>query len=80
MKITTTSRGFRRAEFSDKYGDECSIQESSLATEHAIWLGCNEGRHVEGVCLARMHLTQELASQLLPLLQYFVDSGELPNK
>jgi len=26
----------------------------------------------------RMHLTQELAAELIPLLQHFVDTGELP--
>lgn len=34
-----TDRGFTRAEFTDRYGVKCSIQESSLATEKAIWLG-----------------------------------------
>jgi hypothetical protein len=33
----------------------------------------------EGVHLrTRMHLTQELAEALIPLLQHFVETGELP--
>lgn len=39
MKNTTTARGFSTIEFTDRYGDNCIIQESSLATEAAIWLG-----------------------------------------
>jgi len=78
--INKTGRGFRRSDFSDLYGAQASIQESSLATEHALWLGLNEGvhHHVTGDCMARMHLSRELAAALLPLLQHFVDTGELP--
>ena len=32
-------RGFRGLNFKDYYGHSCSIQDSSLATEDAIWLG-----------------------------------------
>jgi hypothetical protein len=39
MDIGKTERGFRKAEFIDHYGEGCSVQESSLATEAAIWLG-----------------------------------------
>ena len=79
MKIFKTSRGFRRSDFKDFYLEDCSIQESSLATDNAIWLGQNRGTHLEtGECLARMHLNQEQVKALLPLLQHFVDTGELP--
>lgn len=80
MKLTPTSRGFMRAEFVDHYGEACSIQQSSLAEPAAIWLGCDTGthHHVTGKCLARMHLTQEHVLALLPLLQHFADTGELP--
>lgn len=37
-----SDRGFGRVEFCDKYGSQCSLQDSSLATEPAIWLGVNE--------------------------------------
>lgn len=34
-----TSRAFRLGLFRDRNGEECSIQESSLATERCLWLG-----------------------------------------
>lgn len=79
MKVTKTERGFYRADFIDRYGADCSIQESSLAGEDCIWLGMNSGthHHVTNECLARMHLTQKMAKQLIPLLQKFVDTGGL---
>jgi hypothetical protein len=82
MTITlapANDRGFLRGEFLDRYGEKCSIQKSSLATEDCIWLGCNhetvdkEGRP----CGARMHLTQAMAADLIPLLTKFVETGEL---
>jgi hypothetical protein len=81
MEITYTGRGFGRAEFKDRYGEACSIQESSSAEEHCIWLGCEHETIHEKTgerCGARMHLTQELVAGLLPLLQHFVETGELP--
>jgi hypothetical protein len=41
MKVDHTSRGFQIIEFTDIYGIECSLQQSSLATP-AVWLGPNE--------------------------------------
>jgi hypothetical protein len=73
-------RGFQKGKFKDRYGADCSIQESSLARERCIWLGCDhetvdqQGRP----CGARMHLTQEMAADLIPLLQNFVATGVLP--
>ncbi len=42
MKIEKTERGFGYIKFLDRYDVECSLQESSLATEACIWLGCNK--------------------------------------
>lgn len=77
MQIHKTERGFSRVDFTDRYGMACSLQDSSLATEDAIWLGCNEGLHHQGECLARMHLTREMVADLLPLLQRFVETGSI---
>lgn len=77
LKFEPTARGFQRADFKDLYGAECSIQRSSLADPPAIWLGQNSGSHHQGECLARMHLTQEMAAALIPLLKKFVETGEL---
>jgi len=76
--IKRTERGFSAGDFTDLYGEACSIQESSLATDDALWLGCNKGTHHEGDCMARMHLSREMAAALIPLLQHFVDTGYLP--
>ncbi|MEE9214837.1 MAG: hypothetical protein V3U54_08605 [Thermodesulfobacteriota bacterium] len=72
-----TNRGFRRDEFFDIYGDKCSIQESSLATKEALWLGMVEGKHVDGHCLSRMHVDKKLARWLIKKLQRFVDRGNI---
>lgn len=79
LDLQPTERGFLRAEFKDRNGIACSIQESSNATKPCIWLGCNEGEHhhVTGDCMARMHLTQAMAAALIPLLVRFVRSGTL---
>jgi hypothetical protein len=42
IKQGQTERGFRIAEFTDLYGKECSLQESSLADNAAVWFGCNK--------------------------------------
>jgi hypothetical protein len=42
MEKKKTNRGFELGEFKDYYGNECSIQKSSLATEDAIWIGIND--------------------------------------
>lgn len=42
MIAEKTERGFARMEFKDRYGVECSLQKSSLATEDAIWFGVND--------------------------------------
>lgn len=63
-------RGFAIAEFKDQYGKRCTIQKSSLAFLDCIWLGVHESD--------RMHLTQEMVADLLPLLHHFVETGELP--
>lgn len=43
VKSTKTARGFRLDEFEDRYGEKCSLQESSLASEAAIWFGTEGG-------------------------------------
>lgn len=86
MELKRTSRGFLHADFTDLYGEACSIQDSSLATTDAIWLGVDhvnakEMASVVGIdperIPARMHLSRELAAELLPLLQRFVDTGSI---
>lgn len=90
MRVKKTQRGFEYAEFTDRYGAKCSIQNSSLATEDCIWLGVSDpyvkhlvpGEGWKDVPLppntsvnGRMHLTKEMVRELLPYLQQFVEEG-----
>ncbi len=74
IKLRKTDRGFSIGEFTDRYDNPCSIQKSSLAFERCIWLGVSEAETETG---PRMHLTQQMVADLLPLLQRFVDTGEI---
>ena len=91
LKKGDTHRGFGFYEFKDKYGKKCSLQDSSLATEPAIWFGIDDAKPQilekgkgwvdypisEDVMLhTRMHLTQEQVKTLLPILTYFAETGE----
>jgi hypothetical protein len=71
IKINKTNRGFKVAYFDDLYHQKSSIQESSLATDQAIWLGCQGNR---------MHLNRQMVRELLPYLIYFAIFGRLPSK
>ena len=85
MKIEKTERGFGLLKFKDRYGQPCSLQDSSLATEGAIWFGVetrtdlNTGVPLEDADNFRMHLTVKDVEELLPYLQYFVKNGILPD-
>jgi hypothetical protein len=70
-KASKTARGFSMIEFGDLYGNDCSIQKSSLATADAIWLGLDEGQ--------RMHLDRDTAAWLARVLSAFATTGELPD-
>jgi hypothetical protein len=83
MKKTRSERGFGIIEFDDRYGQKCSLQESSLATEAAIWFGVSNTGPLMGtdankdVDHGRMHLTQSQVKKLLPHLQKFIKTGEI---
>lgn len=87
-----TARGFANFEFDDRYGARCSIQKSSLATEDAIWFGVNDADPqimISGVgwkpypipkevlLTTSMHLTRDQVEKILPVLEKFVETGEL---
>lgn len=67
-----THRGFLSGDFQDSNGNNCSIQESSLV-EPRLWFGRDSVLGEPG----RMHLTQQQAADLIPLLQRFVETGRL---
>lgn len=79
LVLEPNSRGFTRYTFEDRYGSECSLQKSSLATEDAIWLGVDKSFDSKERVSNRMHLTREQVAELLPQLQHFVETGELKN-
>lgn len=77
IEIKPTAKGLLVGEFKDRYGAECTFQESSLAGEDCVWLGVSvnsQGEHVE---FGRMHLTKDMARDLIPLLRHFVRTGRL---
>lgn len=95
LKRTETARGFSLIEFEDHNDTPCSLQKSSLATEDAIWFGVNDPapkRLIPGLgwtpvefppdtsFRTRMHLTRAQVKELLPLLQNFVETGEVPRQ
>lgn len=92
IKKIKTQRGFAGIEFNDRYEAKCSIQKSSLATEDAIWFGVDDADPKilipgsgwqpfeipkEVLLTTRMHLTQKQVKKLLPILQKFVETGEI---
>ena len=95
MNIKKTEQGFKIIEFKDRYGTECSLQESSLADENTIWFGTTDANPVvleygkgwqavpfpdNTLFHTRMHLTQKQIKELLPYLDYFAQYGILPDE
>ncbi|SNY94091.1 hypothetical protein SAMN04515647_4414 [Cohaesibacter sp. ES.047] len=83
LSTKNTARGFVLSGFVDKYGQSCSLQESSCAEEPCVWFGVDNPAQVAApdgqvVILSRMHLTQDQVKALLPHLQHFAETGALP--
>jgi len=57
LELSKTSRGFGIGEFADAKGVACSIQDSSLATEAAIWFGVQKAnpQRLEGDTLVAVN-------------------------
>ncbi len=102
METSKTNRGFNIGKFTDAYGVDCSLQESSIAADEGhIWLGCSKielkrfvphqgwqdvelehdpmGTGILHSANTRMHLSQSMVRDLLPALQHFAETGELPS-
>jgi len=77
MEFKPTKKGMLRADFQDRYGALCSVQESSIPGEDCLWLGVDVNFEGEDVHLGRMHLTQDMAAKLIPLLRHFARQGAL---
>lgn len=94
MKFQNTERGFPLVEFDDLYGNKCSIQKSSAAMYDAIWMGIRDpvvnvlvdGKWQdvilpkEALISSRMHLSQKMVRDMLPALEHFAKTGELPDE
>lgn len=95
LTYTRSQRGFLSIGFKDRHNVACSLHESSLATEAAVWFGCDNAdpKHIlpsgewvnielpkDHIANTRMHLTQKQMKKLLPTLQFFADNGYLPEK
>jgi hypothetical protein len=83
MKFKRTQYGFALYEFNDRYQQKCSLQDSSLTGEAALWLGVdNTGPNIIGPdgnfnedVSSRMHLTVPMVKELMAKFQHFLDSG-----
>jgi len=67
-------------EFKDIYGAECSVQESSLASKNALWIGCDHETIHEKTgekCGARMHIDLVLAKRIVATLRRWIETGRL---
>lgn len=72
-----TSHGALIGKFTDRFGADCSIQESSYQEDVCVWLGVETDAHGEPLPNARMHLTREHAQALILVLRHFVETGKL---
>ncbi len=77
MDFKQTRRGQLRADFRDRYGALCSIQESSIPGEDCIWMGVDVSFEGNEIRNGRMHLTQDMARKLIPILRHFARRGSL---
>lgn len=90
--VERTDRGFELIQFKDSYGVDCTLQQSSIATEFRIWLGCDDanprvlvpGAGWKGLKMppdyladTRMHLTQDQVEALIVHLQHWLKTGRL---
>ena len=64
LKKSKCGNGRTCFEFTDLYGKDCSVRDSSLACPAAVWVG-------------DMHLSMEMVKALLPVLKRFVDKGSV---
>jgi 5'-deoxynucleotidase YfbR-like HD superfamily hydrolase len=91
MTSSVTERGFVLINFQDLYNKPCSFQESSLAEQEAIWLGCDgptiyrnnlamtqKEQEAEGIsALGRMHLSREQAGTIGRMLVRYAETGQV---
>lgn len=67
MKRTKTARGFRLYEFKDHYGNECTLQASSLADKPCVWLGIGEPKVQMMASQAPVHIAKGETTGWVPV-------------
>lgn len=72
-----TSKGLLRAEFKDRLGATCALQESSRADEDCAWLGVEVDLDGDEIRYGKMLITRDMAEKLLPVLRHFARTGHL---
>lgn len=63
MQIEQTNRGFSLVRFVDAVGSDCSLQDSSIASESCCWFGIAHSPKREDD-VTRMHLTVEMTRRI----------------
>lgn len=71
IKVEQHGLEFPEAKFKDFYDKDCYIKLSSIVEPRCIWLGSWQGP---------MHLNLDQVAQLMPILQRFVDTGDINEK
>lgn len=71
LPIIQTGHDFPRGYFNDWYNKPCVISLSSLADDSCIWVGRVDNPD------SAMLLNQEQVKELIPVLQRFVDTGDI---
>ncbi len=90
MKVDHTVRGFERIDFKDAYGEECSLQQSSVMGTcptpggSFVWLGINSSvvTTEAGITSApsRMHLNRNQVFELIQHLTHWHETGSFKGK
>jgi hypothetical protein len=77
IKFQVTKVGSLLGKFTDRYGAQCSLQESSYQEELCLWVGVEVDAMGEANPNGRMHITQDQARELAEALLYFANEGGL---
>lgn len=89
MTNDTTTRGFKLCTLTDNYGNEFTLQKSSIATDDMLWVGIPHPDVAVGppwrkfdlpenaIIHSRAHITREQARGIAMALLVFAETGDL---
>ena len=77
INFQATKTGALLGKFHDRYGAECTVQESSYQEELCLWVGVEKDSMGEAITNGRMHLNQDQARELAEALLHFANEGGL---